>query len=130
MWFSKLPASSIANFEQLNDSFVRHFIGAQRHKRPTSYLLTIRQQVGESLREYVRHFNKVVLEIDEADDQVIMTTFQARLNNPDLIFFFRKDAANPYNRSPIQSSKVHERGRCPYSKGLAGKRKKDESNDS
>ena len=43
MWFSKLPASSIANFEQLSDSFVRHFIGGQCHKRPTSYLLTLRQ---------------------------------------------------------------------------------------
>ena len=90
MWFSKLPASSIANFEQLNDSFVRHFIGAQYHKRPTFYLLTVRQQEGESLREHVRRFNKVMLEIDEADDQVIMTTFQARLNNPDLIFLLGK----------------------------------------
>ena len=58
-------------------------------------MLTIRQQVGESLREYVRRFNKVVLEIDEADDQVIMTTFQARLNNPDLIFFLGKMPPTP-----------------------------------
>ena len=95
MWFSKLPASSIVNFEQLNDSFVRHVIGAQHYKRPTSYLLTIRQQEGESLREYVRRFNKVMLEIDEANDQVIMTTFQARLNNPDLIFLLGKMPPTP-----------------------------------
>ena len=95
MWFSKLPASSIVNFEQLNDLFVHHFIGAQRHKRPTSYLLTVRQQEGESLREHVRRFNKVMLEIDEADDQVIMTTFQARLNNPDLIFLLGKMPPTP-----------------------------------
>ena len=44
VWFSKLPASFIANFEQLSDSFVFHFIGGQRHKRPTCYLLTVRQQ--------------------------------------------------------------------------------------
>nr|POE61488.1 hypothetical protein CFP56_46518 [Quercus suber] len=79
VWFSKLPESSIENFEQLSDSFVRHFIGRQRHKRPTSYLLTIRQQEGESLRDYVKRFNKAVLEIDKADDQVIMMTFQAGL---------------------------------------------------
>ena len=35
VWFSKLPVSSIANFEQLSDLFVRHFIGGQCHKRPT-----------------------------------------------------------------------------------------------
>ena len=31
-----------------------------------------------------------MLEIDEADNQVIMTIFQARLNNPDLIFSLGK----------------------------------------
>ena len=37
------------------------------------------QQKGETQREYVRHFNKVMLKIDKGDDQVIMTTFQAGL---------------------------------------------------
>ena len=40
--------------------------------------------------DYVKRFNKAVLEIDETDDQVIMTTFQAGLNNPDLIFLLGK----------------------------------------
>ena len=38
----------------------------------------------------MKHFNKAMLEIDEANDQVIMTTFQAGLNNPDLIFSLGK----------------------------------------
>ena len=90
VWFRKLPARSIANFDQLSDSFVRYFIGGQRHKRPTFYLLTVKQQEGETLREYLKRFNKAVLEIDEVDDQAIMTTFQARLNNPDLVFSLGK----------------------------------------
>ena len=68
VWFSKLPVVSIANFEQLSDSFFWHFIEGQFHKRPTSYLLAVEQQEGETLREYVKCFNKVVLEIDEIDD--------------------------------------------------------------
>ena len=43
VWLSKLPMVFIANFDQLSDSFVRHFIGGQCHKRPTSYLLTVKQ---------------------------------------------------------------------------------------
>ena len=82
--------ASITNFEQLSDSFVCHFIGGQHHKRPTSYLLTMKQQEGETLKEYVKRFNKAVLEIDEVDDQVIMTTFQAGSNNPDLFFSLGK----------------------------------------
>ena len=69
---------------------VRHFIGGQRYKRPTLYLLTVKQQEGETLRKYVKCFNKAVLEIDEANNQVIMMTFQARLNNPDLFFSLKK----------------------------------------
>ena len=44
LWFKKLPAASIANFDQLSDSFIHHFIRAQHHKRPTSYLLIVKQQ--------------------------------------------------------------------------------------
>lgn len=73
VWFSKLLASSIVNFKQLSDSFVWHFIGGQRYKRPIAYLLTIKQQEGENLREDVKYLNKVVLEIDETNKQVIMT---------------------------------------------------------
>ena len=41
-WFTKLPTSSIDNFEQLSNAFLRNFIGGQRPKRPADHLLTIR----------------------------------------------------------------------------------------
>nr|POE75665.1 hypothetical protein CFP56_74027 [Quercus suber] len=94
-WFSKLHAASIDNFEQLSDSFIRHFIEGQRHKRLTSYLLTIKQQEGETLREYVKRFNKAVLEIDKGDNQIIITTFQAGMVNPDLVFSLGKTTPTP-----------------------------------
>ena len=50
----------------------------------------MKQQEGETLREYVKRFNKEVLEIEEANNQVIMMTFQAELNNPDLVFSLGK----------------------------------------
>ena len=43
VWLSKLPTVFIVNFDQLSDSFVHHFIRGQCHKRPTSYLLTVKQ---------------------------------------------------------------------------------------
>ena len=52
-WFTKLPTSSIDTFEQLGNSFVRHFVGGQRPKRPVDHLadhlLTIRQ--GEERKD-------------------------------------------------------------------------------
>ena len=41
VWFSKIPLGTIADFEQLNKDFVRHFIGGQRHKKPTGHLLNL-----------------------------------------------------------------------------------------
>ena len=75
VWFSEIPPSAIANFELLSKGFVHHFIGEQRHKKPTCHLLNICQAKGESLRQYVTHFNKELLQVDEAEDQVILTTF-------------------------------------------------------
>ena len=39
-WFTKLPTSSIDNFKQLSSSFLRHFVGVQRPKKPADHLLT------------------------------------------------------------------------------------------
>ena len=69
-WFTKLPNSSIDNFEQLSNAFLRHFIGGQRPKKPANYLLTVKQGEKETLRSYVKRFTRETLEVDEADDKV------------------------------------------------------------
>ena len=125
VWFSKLPAASIANFDQLSDSFICHFIGGQCHKRPPSYLLTVKQQEGETLREYVKRFNKVVLEIDEADKWVIITTFQAGLINPDLVFSLGKTPPTSMTDLLFKAQKYMNREDALTAKGLTGKQKKD-----
>ena len=71
--------SNYCNFEQLSKGFIRHFIRGQRHKKPTGHLLNIQQAEEESLRQYVTQFNKELLQVDDAEDQVILTTFQAGL---------------------------------------------------
>ena len=42
-WFTKLPTSSIDNFEQLGNYFLCHFVEGQRLKRPVNHLHTIKQ---------------------------------------------------------------------------------------
>ena len=50
VWFNKIPPGTIADIEQLSKGFIHHFIGEQRHKKPTGHLLSIQQIEGESLR--------------------------------------------------------------------------------
>ncbi|XP_075670044.1 uncharacterized protein LOC142639792 [Castanea sativa] len=92
VWISKLVTSSIDNFEQLGNSFVRHFVGGQFQKRPVDHLLTIRQEGKETLRSYVKCFTKEVLEVDEADDKVQLTTFKAELKSREFVIALTKSA--------------------------------------
>ena len=91
VWLSKIPHLTIRSFDELGGAFVRHFIGGQRYRQPTSHLSTVKQEAGESLRMYVTRFNKEVLQADEAKDQVLLTTFQARLRSEDFLFSITKN---------------------------------------
>ena len=90
-WFMKLPNSSIDNFEQLSNAFLRHFIGGQHSKRPADYLLTVKQGEKETLRSYVKRFTRKTLEVDEADDKVQLMTFKAGLRSRDLVASLAKN---------------------------------------
>ena len=90
VWFNKIHLGTIADFEQLSKGYVHHFIRGQRHKKPTSHLLNIQQAKGESLRQYVTRFIKELLQVDETEDQVILTTFQAGLLPRDFFFSITK----------------------------------------
>ena len=90
----------------------------------------MRQQERESLRDYVKRFNKAVLEIDEADDQVIMTTFLAGLNNPVLIFSLGKTPPTFMTDLLFKAQKYMNRENDLTMKGLIGKWKKEEPGDS
>ncbi|XP_023915656.2 uncharacterized protein LOC112027216 [Quercus suber] len=90
-WFTKLPTSSIDNFDQLSNAFLRHFIGGQRPKRPAYYLLTIKQGEKETLRSYVKRFTRETLEMDEADNKVQLTTFKSGLRSQELVASLAKN---------------------------------------
>ena len=76
----------------------------------------------------MKHFNKVVLKIDEADDQVIMMTFQASLNNPDLVF----SLGSPTSMTDLlfKAQKYMNGEDTLTARGLTGKRKKEKVSDS
>ena len=86
-----MPNSSIDNFEQLSNAFLRQFIGGQCPKRPADYLLTVKQGEKETLRSYVKRFTRETLEVDKADNKVQLTTFKAGLRSRDLVASLAKN---------------------------------------
>ncbi|XP_030946102.1 uncharacterized protein LOC115970647 [Quercus lobata] len=90
-WFTKLPTSSINNFEQLSNTFLRHFVEGQRPKRLANHLLTIRQGEKEILRLYMKRFTQKTLEVDEANNKVQLTTFKAGLKSREFMVSLAKN---------------------------------------
>ncbi|XP_028053951.1 uncharacterized protein LOC114258244 [Camellia sinensis] len=86
LWFSQLPSDSVTTFQQLSDSFLSHFIGAQHQRHPATQLLNIRQTDGESLRSFITCFNSKALQVEENDDKVILTAFMVDLCPSDFLF--------------------------------------------
>jgi hypothetical protein len=90
-WFNQLETGSIDTFAQLSRAFIDNFIGGRRSARPANYLLNIRQREGESLRSYVQCFNKEAVQIDEPNEYVALTAFNAGLRKGDFLFQLCKD---------------------------------------
>ena len=86
----------------------------------------MKQQEGETLRKYVKCFNKVVLEIDEANNQVIMTTFQARLNNLELVFSLEKTPPTTVTNLLFKAQKYINGENALTMNGIDGKQKMEE----
>ena len=78
----------------------------------------------------MKRFNEVVIKINEADDQVIMTTFQVGLNNPDLVFSLGKMPPTSMTDLLFKAQKYRNKEDALIAKGLTGKWKKEELNDS
>ena len=68
-----------------------YFVGGQCLKRPADHLLTIRQGEKETLRLYVKCFTRETLEVDEADDKVQLTTFNAGLKSKEFVVSLAKN---------------------------------------
>ena len=104
-WFNKLPTSSIDNFEQLSGSFVCHFVGGQRPKRTANHLLTIKQGEKETLRSYVMCFTRGMLEVDETDDKVQLTTFKAGLKSKEFVASLAKNPPKTMAEALLKAQK-------------------------
>ncbi|XP_075639698.1 uncharacterized protein LOC142611481 [Castanea sativa] len=104
-WFAKLPMSSIDNFEQLGNSFLRHFAMGQHPRRPANHLLTIKQGEKETLRLYMKHFTQETLEVDEANDKVQLTTFKAGLKSREFMVSLAKNPSKTMAEMLLKAQK-------------------------
>lgn len=99
MWLKKLKAESINTFTELTKQFMSHFISGQRYRRPVTYLFNIKQSKGESLRDYVTKFNKGVLQVDKANEKMMLIAFMEELFPSKFLFSLSK--SSPTNMTKL-----------------------------
>ncbi|PSS28993.1 Kinesin-1 heavy chain like [Actinidia chinensis var. chinensis] len=71
-WFRKLAPRTIDSFGNLSRLFVANFMGCRVRQKNASHLFTIHQKEAESLKDYVKWFNQVVLEVEDPSDKVVI----------------------------------------------------------
>uniref|UniRef100_A0A2N9I8K3 Uncharacterized protein n=1 Tax=Fagus sylvatica TaxID=28930 RepID=A0A2N9I8K3_FAGSY len=126
-WFNQLETGSIDTFAQLSRAFIDNFIGGRRSARPANYLLNIRQREGESLRSYVQRFNKEAVQIDEPNEYVALTAFNAGLLKGDFLFQLCKDP--PKSMSELMTSQKSVTNLVPPRKDENKDRQEDRPRD-
>ncbi|XP_057509138.1 uncharacterized protein LOC130791822 [Actinidia eriantha] len=100
-WFRKLPPWTIDLFGNLSRLFVSNFMSYRVRQKNTSYVFTIHQKDGESLKVYVKKFNQAVLEVEGASDKVIVMAMMEGLR-PSMLFDSLSKSV-PETQSTLQS---------------------------
>ena len=89
----------------------------------------IKQQEVEILRAFVKRFNREILEVDEADDLVLLIDFQAGLTSEDFIFAMAKSPPTTMTNLMFKAQKYMNGEDTLTAKCIVGKRKEEEEVD-
>ena len=74
-WFNNLPKGSVTSLEVFVQLVVAHFEENKTKPPETGDLFEVKQSRGESLKKYLHHFNKVVVQIPQPNEGMCVEAF-------------------------------------------------------
>ncbi|XP_070019422.1 uncharacterized protein [Nicotiana sylvestris] len=80
MWYSQLPACSIAKFEEMTDKFVIAHAGAKKAEARVNDIFAVRQMHANGLRDFLARFNRVRMSFPNVSEGMAVAAFQNGLN--------------------------------------------------
>ena len=78
-WFRRLQPHFISSFRDLSREFTSHFRSARQKGKLVTYLLTVKQQEGETLKDYIRRYNNEITQVDGYDDGIALSSIMEGL---------------------------------------------------
>ncbi|XP_020228199.1 uncharacterized protein LOC109809334 [Cajanus cajan] len=100
-WFSSLPDRSITDFDVFGRLFMAQFVANKKKSPITADLFDLKQQRGESLKDFLQRFNEVALRIGSLDERMAVITFQKGLRSG--AFDIALDKANCQTMSEVRA---------------------------
>ena len=130
-WFNRLPPASISSFGELSITFVSHFIGARKYRKPSYHLLIVKQGPQENLRSYVQRFNSESLKVDIPYEKFAITAFISGLGiqSKDLMFSISKNPQASMDKVLAKAEKYINDEETLISKQGSSSAQKEKSKD-
>ncbi|HET7641124.1 MAG TPA: hypothetical protein VFK47_20615 [Ktedonobacteraceae bacterium] len=82
-WFNTIPDGSVQTFAELSKSFLSYFSGSIQHKKPFSHIGGVKQDKGESLRDFLSKWKKEVNNVYDFDSKAAILIFIQALRSGD-----------------------------------------------
>ncbi|XP_073153762.1 uncharacterized protein [Henckelia pumila] len=83
-WFENLEVGSIHAFKEFREAFLQHFSSSKRYRKTTLSLFEMKQAGEESLRAYIKKFNKIALEVPACAPETRITEFMQGIKEGEL----------------------------------------------
>ncbi|XP_073067230.1 uncharacterized protein [Primulina eburnea] len=74
-WFEGLTPQSVQSFRDFQKVFLHHFSSSKKYKKTAFSLFEVKQSPEESLRAYIRRFNRVALDVPSCATETKTTAF-------------------------------------------------------
>ncbi|XP_028547719.1 uncharacterized protein LOC114578584 [Dendrobium catenatum] len=95
-WFYSLPPGTIPSFVKLAKVFVEQFVANRRIAKDSSHLSGIRQNEGESLKEYFQRFSTEARQIPGVDPELLRGVFLGGLRPGPFYSALMRDTVHSY----------------------------------
>ncbi|XP_073152959.1 uncharacterized protein [Henckelia pumila] len=83
-WFEKLEPQSVRSFSEFKQVFLQHFSSSKRYRKTAYNLFEAKQSGEESLRTYIKRFNKIALEVPTCAQETKITAFTQGLREGEI----------------------------------------------
>ncbi|XP_058103728.1 uncharacterized protein LOC131247786 [Magnolia sinica] len=90
-WYMQLKPNSVGSFAELSRLFFTQFISGKKSWKQTTHLFTIKQGPKESLKDFIAHFNEEALQVEDYDDQMVLSAMFSELKEWKFTFSIGKN---------------------------------------